>query len=222
MLAGVFALGLGEELWSRFIPKYLEFLGAGIWIIGIFGVVKDLLDALYQYPGGWLADRLGHRRSLILFTLLALGGYLLLMISQGWEFILLGMIFITAWGSSATPVIFTIIGDNLPATSRSIGFGVQSILKRLPVLLAPVLGGWAILQFGLAAGMRASFAASIILAITGRPAVFVCTVRAEAARHVLDDRPFVFEGSRALVRFRGSLAVHRIAIHFHHHHDPVP
>ncbi|TLY29150.1 MAG: hypothetical protein E6K56_08745, partial [Ignavibacteria bacterium] len=44
MLAGVFALGLGEELWSRFIPKYLEFLGAGIWIIGIFGVVKDLLD----------------------------------------------------------------------------------------------------------------------------------------------------------------------------------
>lgn len=165
MLAGVFALGLGEELWSRFIPKYLEFLGAGIWVIGIFGAVKDLLDALYQYPGGWLADRLGHRRSLILFTLLALGGYLLLMISQGWEFILLGMIFITAWGSSATPVIFTIIGDNLPATSRSIGFGVQSILKRVPILIAPVLGGWAILQFGLAAGMRASFAASIILAI---------------------------------------------------------
>jgi MFS family permease len=165
MLAGVFALGLGEELWSRFIPKYLEFLGAGIWVIGIFGVVKDLLDALYQYPGGWLSDRLGHRKSLILFTLLALGGYLLFMISQGWEFILLGMIFVSAWGSSATPVIFTIIGDNLPATDRSIGFGVQSILKRLPGFIAPVLGGWAIVQFGLAVGMRASFAVSIILAL---------------------------------------------------------
>ena len=164
MLAGVFALGLGEELWSRFMPKYLETLGAGIGIVGVFGTVRDLLDALYQYPGGWLADRLGHRRSLMVFALLAGAGYGILMLSQGWGLILVGMVFIMAWGSSAQPAIFAVIGDNLPATRRSIGFGVQSILKRIPVVVAPVLGGWCIVRFGLGTGMKLGFAISLVLA----------------------------------------------------------
>jgi hypothetical protein len=28
--AAVFLIGLGEELWKKFLPKYLEYLGAGI------------------------------------------------------------------------------------------------------------------------------------------------------------------------------------------------
>jgi MFS family permease len=164
MLAGVFALGVGEELWARFIPKYLETLGAGIWIIGMFGTARDLLDALYQYPGGWLADRLGHSRSLILFVLLALTGYGLLLLTESWIFILPGMILIMAWGSSAQPAIFTVIGDNLPQTRRSIGFAVQSILKRVPIVVAPALGGWLILHFGVRSGMKLGFAISIVLA----------------------------------------------------------
>jgi MFS family permease len=164
MLAGVFALGLGEELWTRFIPKYLESLGAGIAVVGVFGTIRDLLDALYQYPGGWLADRLGHRRSLMVFALLASAGYALLLFSQGWVAILPGMVLIMAWGSSAQPAIFAVIGDNLPSARRSIGFGVQSILKRIPIVIAPVLGGWCIVHFGLRTGMKVGFAISIVLA----------------------------------------------------------
>lgn len=180
MLAGVFALGLGEELWSRFMPKYLELLGAGILIIGVFGTVRDLLDALYQYPGGWLADRFGHSRSLMLFSLVALAGYGLLLLSNGWVLILFGMILIMAWGSSAQPAIFAIIGDNLPTTRRSIGFGVQSILKRIPIVIAPVLGGWLIVRFGMGSGMKAGFAISIILA--GLVAVVIRLYYQESAR----------------------------------------
>src|SRR3989304_2643368 len=55
----ILILGMGEELWMRFVPKYLELLGAGAWGIAVYGTLKDLLDAVYQYPGGWLADRLG-------------------------------------------------------------------------------------------------------------------------------------------------------------------
>lgn len=164
MLAGVFALGLGEEFWSRFMPKYVQSLGAGIAIVGVFGTVRDLLDALYQYPGGWLADRLGHRRSLMVFALLAAGGYALFLLSQGWGLILVGMILVMAWGSSAQPAIFAIIGDNLPSARRSMGFGIQSILKRIPVVIAPVLGGWCIVRFGLGTGMKIGFAISLVLA----------------------------------------------------------
>src|SRR3972149_903526 len=59
LLGTILILGMGEELWIRFVPKYLELLGAGAWGIAAYGTLKDLLDAVYQYPGGWIADRLG-------------------------------------------------------------------------------------------------------------------------------------------------------------------
>ena len=67
--AAVFLLALGEELWKRFLPKYLEALGAGAGIIGLFGTTRDFFDAIYQYPGGWLADRVGRRRAFLVFQL---------------------------------------------------------------------------------------------------------------------------------------------------------
>src|SRR5438477_12466913 len=71
----VFLLGIGEELWKKFLPKYLEALGASPRAIGLFGTADDFFDAVYQYPGGWLADRLGRRRAFLLFVGLAAIGY---------------------------------------------------------------------------------------------------------------------------------------------------
>jgi MFS family permease len=158
---------MGEELWSRFLPKYLEVLGAGAWGIAAYGTLKDLLDAVYQYPGGWLADRLGRRRALIAFTLLAIVGYTVYLLSPRWEWLLVGTIFVMAWSSLTLPAVFAIIGDNLPQTRRAIGFGVQSILKRVPIVVAPPLGGALIAALGFVAGLRVAFAATIVLALAG-------------------------------------------------------
>src|SRR5688572_4260919 len=75
VLAVVLVVGLGEELWVRFLPQYLGLLG-GVWAVSAYGTLYSLLDAVYQYPGGWLADRLGRRRALMAFTLAATAGYL--------------------------------------------------------------------------------------------------------------------------------------------------
>lgn len=47
--SAVFLLGLGEELWKKFLPKYLEALGASTPVIGLFGTAEDFFDAVYQY-----------------------------------------------------------------------------------------------------------------------------------------------------------------------------
>ena len=39
--AVVFLLGFGEELWKRYLPKYLEALGAGAGVVGLFGTTRD-------------------------------------------------------------------------------------------------------------------------------------------------------------------------------------
>ncbi len=163
MLAAMLFLGMGEELWSRFIPKYIEMLGGTVWAVAAYGTLKDLLDAVYQYPGGWLADKLGRRLALVLFTLLAMVGYALYFIGESWALILVGTIFAMAWSSLTLPAVFAIIGDNLPKNRRAIGFGVQSILKRVPIMVAPAIGGLLIVRFGLVAGMRAGLAVTILL-----------------------------------------------------------
>src|SRR2546426_10466790 len=71
MSLAVFLLGAGEELWKSFLPKYLEALGATTAVIGLFGTARDFLDAVYQYPGGWISDRIGSRRALVLFAAVA-------------------------------------------------------------------------------------------------------------------------------------------------------
>ena len=63
--AAMFLMGLGENLWRRFLPKYLELLGAPITAIGLFGTTEGFLDGVYQYPGGWVADRFGRRLALL-------------------------------------------------------------------------------------------------------------------------------------------------------------
>ncbi|MDQ3563537.1 MAG: MFS transporter [Pseudomonadota bacterium] len=165
MLTATLLLGMGEELWVRFVPKYLEVLGAGAWSIGAYGVLKDFLDAVYQYPGGWLADRLGRRLALVLFTVLAIVGYGVYFVAPRWEWVLLGTLFVMAWSSLTLPAVFAIIGDNLPGTQRAIGFGVQSILKRVPIILAPPLGGALIAAAGFVGGMQIGLAITIVLAL---------------------------------------------------------
>src|SRR4029077_19029101 len=97
--AAVFLLALGENLWKRFVPKYLEALGAPIAAIGLFGSCQDLLDGVYQYPGGWIGDRYGRRRALLLFVALAAVGYGCYWVAPSWPFVFVGLIFAMAWSS---------------------------------------------------------------------------------------------------------------------------
>ncbi|MFP5286511.1 MAG: MFS transporter [Thermoanaerobaculia bacterium] len=167
MLAAFLVLGMGEERWVRFVPKYLEILGAGAWTVAAYGTLRELLDALYPYPGGWAADRMGRRRALELFALLSAGGYLLYLIAPGWPWVIAGTVLVMAWSSLTLPAIFAVLGDNLPSSQRAMGFGVQSILKRVPIILAPPLGGWLISRLGFLDGVRAGLAVTILLAFVG-------------------------------------------------------
>src|SRR6188768_3134208 len=92
LAASLFGLALGEELWQAYIPAYLTALGASGLVVGTFGSSKDLLDSVFQYPGGWLADRIGRRRALLFFTALAIAGYVTYAIAPHWPVVFLGLL----------------------------------------------------------------------------------------------------------------------------------
>jgi MFS family permease len=160
----VFLLGFGEELWKKFLPKYLEALGASIPIIGLFGTAEDFLDAIYQYPGGWIADRFGRRKALLLFLGLACVGYLFYLLGPSWPFVFAGLVFAMAWQSMASPAIFAVIGDALPTHKRAMGFSIQSILKRVPIVIAPIVGGVIIALRGIISGVHQGLIVTLAIA----------------------------------------------------------
>jgi MFS family permease len=163
--AAVFLVALGENLWKRFVPKYLEALGAPVTAIGLFGTCQDLLDGVYQYPGGWIGDRYGRRRALLLFVLLAAIGYALYWAAPSWPFVFAGLAFVMAWSSMASPTLFAVVGDALPPERRALGFTVQSVLRRVPITLAPIVGGVAIAAYGVIGGVQLGLAVTLALAV---------------------------------------------------------
>lgn len=175
----VFLVGLGEELWKKFLPKYLEALGAATPIIGLFGTAQDLLDAVYQYPGGWIADRLGRRSAFLIFLALATAGYLVYLLSPSWPWLFLGLALVMAWQSMGSPAIFAIIGDALPPERRAMGFTLQSILKRLPIVIAPIIGGILIAKLGIFRGVHTGLLITLALAAAAVALLLTVNIRVQ-------------------------------------------
>lgn len=153
LVALVLALA-GERLWLGFAPKYLETLGAGIFIIGLFDALQTLLGAVYAYPGGWLTDRWGQRRSLLFFNAVALAGYVLVLVWQHWLALLLGSFLFLAWSALSLPATFAVVATSLEANRHTMGVGVQSMVRRIPMMVGPLIGGWLVTRFGWTDGIR--------------------------------------------------------------------
>jgi MFS family permease len=155
--------GTGERLWLGFAPKYLETLGAGVFIIGLFDALQTLLGALYAYPGGWLTDRWGQRRSLLLFNALSLVGYALVMLWQHWLALLVGAFLFLAWSALSLPATFTVVATTLDQRKHTMGIGVQSMVRRVPMMIGPLIGGGLITRYGWELGVRHALLLCIVL-----------------------------------------------------------
>ena len=158
LLVALVLAGTGEKLWLGFAPKYLQTLGAGIFIIGLFDALQTFLGAAYAYPGGWLTDKLGQRRSLLLFTGISMVGYLLVLFWQSKFALVIGVFFFLAWSALSLPATFTVVATSLEKNRHTMGIGVQSMVRRVPMMVGPLVGGVLIDRFGWREGVQIALA----------------------------------------------------------------
>jgi MFS family permease len=163
LLIAIFVIGAGEELWMRFVPKYLQAVGATVFVVGLYDALRTLLGAIYAYPGGLLVDQWGHRRALIIFNVVSIVGYALVLLVPHWAAVIAGMFLFLSWTCFSLPATFSLIGAALEANRHSMGVGVQSVIKRLPIMIAPFFGGILIDRFGIANGVRIALIVSVFL-----------------------------------------------------------
>jgi MFS family permease len=165
LLAMVILIGMGERMGSRFIPKYIAELGAGAILIGIYGALENLLGALWAFPGGILSDRLGTKKALFVFNLIAMIGYLIVILIPSWPAVMVAAVFFMAWSSLSLPATMSMVGNLLPRSRRAMGVSMHSIIRRIPMGGGPVIGGVLIGLCGLIDGVRISFGLAFLLAI---------------------------------------------------------
>ena len=80
LLSAAVFIELGEKMGERFLPLYIMALGGTGLAVGFLNAADNLLGAIYAFPGGYLSDRIGYKRSLILFNLAAIAGYLIVIL----------------------------------------------------------------------------------------------------------------------------------------------
>src|SRR2546421_3465370 len=165
LLVAIFVIGAGEELWMRFVPKYLETLGAPALVIGLYDALRTLLGAIYAYPGGVVVDRWGHRRAFLAFNILSIVGYTLVLVIPHWGAVIAGMFLFLSWTCFSLPATLSLIGATLGPERHSMGVGVQMVIRRLPIMIAPFFGGILIDRFGVVTGVRIALIISIVLSV---------------------------------------------------------
>ncbi len=163
LLLAIFVIGAGEELWMRFVPKFLQALGATVFVIGLYDALRTLLGAVYAYPGGVIVDLWGHRRAFLTFNVVSIVGYALVLLVPHWAAVLAGMFLFLSWSCFSLPATFSLVAAALEANRHSMGIGVQSVIKRLPIMIAPFFGGLLIDRFGVIGGVRIALVISIVL-----------------------------------------------------------
>lgn len=164
LLAMVILVGTGEKLAERFLPWYLLALGGGPLAIGLLNGLDNLLSALYSIPGGWLAERLGVKRALLVFNLLAMAGFAVVILVPAWPAVIGGALLFLSWTAISLPATMELVARVLPPAKRTMGVSVHSLVRRIPMALGPLIGGLFIDTWGTTRGVRLAFVAAVGMA----------------------------------------------------------
>ena len=164
LLAMVILVGMGEKMAERFLPLYLIALGGGAFSVGLLNGLDNLLSALYSLPGGYASDKLGYKRALLLFNLIAMAGYVIVIAISSWGAVILGAILFVSWTAISLPATMDMVSTILPKNKRTMGVSLHSLVRRIPMALGPVIGGALIGLYGETQGIRLAFIVALILA----------------------------------------------------------
>jgi len=164
VLVAVAGLGLAEELWRNFFGVHLLELGAGgslknitpeeltatIFYLAVYTLFVNFLEGFAYIIGGTVAHRMGPRVALAVSAIPMLAGFAVLMTVKDPRFLIIGALLLTNWEPLSVPATFEVIGGAVPKNRRTIAFAMQSINKRLPKVIGPLLGGLVFMAHGFA------------------------------------------------------------------------
>lgn len=132
------------------LPGFLAVLGIPAAALGIIEGIADAVASFTKMVSGYIADKLGHRKLLVLVGYgLTPIGQVLIALAAGWPLILLGRV--VSWFGKGLrgPLRDTIVIQAVRPKTRGRAFGFHRAADTLGAVLGPLLG---VAMLGLAQG----------------------------------------------------------------------
>ncbi|MCH7619663.1 MAG: MFS transporter [Candidatus Marinimicrobia bacterium] len=165
VLTMVVLVGFGERMAERFLPIYILAIGGGAVAVGFLRAMDNLLSGLYSFLGGYFSDRFGIKRSLLVFNIVAIAGFTIVILIPTWKALLVGAVLFISWSAISMPATMSLMYRVLPQNKHTMGVSMNSLVRRIPMALGPIVGGIFISMWGERDGVRVAFAVALILAV---------------------------------------------------------
>ncbi|MFD7261741.1 MFS transporter [Streptomyces sp. NPDC059874] len=165
LLVAVLAVSVFDAVTLQFIPLYGERAGLSPGHAAFTLTVLLIGQMLFQYPVGWLADRVGARSALMLTLVVGTAGALLLPVFVGSGLWLWPMV--ALWGGVAFagyPIVLTLLGEGLRGSSLLLGNTAFAIVWGIGGVIGPPYAGAAADWLG-ESGMPYALAALWLVAL---------------------------------------------------------
>ena len=130
------------ETTTVILPGFLAVLGIPAAVLGLIEGIADAVASFTKMVSGYIADKLGHRKLLVLvgYGLTPLG-QALIALAVGWPLILLGRM--VSWFGKGLrgPLRDAIVTQAVAPETRGRAFGFHRAADTLGAVLGPLLGG---------------------------------------------------------------------------------
>lgn len=136
------------ETTTVILPGFLAVLGIPAAVLGLIEGIADAVASFTKMVSGFVADRLGHRKLLVLVGYaLTPVGQVLIALAMGWPLLLLGRV--VSWFGKGLrgPLRDAIVIQAVSAETRGRAFGFHRAMDTVGAVAGPLLGvallGWA-------------------------------------------------------------------------------
>lgn len=136
------------ETTTVILPGFLAVLGIPAAVLGLIEGIADAVAAFTKMVSGYIADKLGHRKLLVLVGYgLTPVGQVLIALAFGWPLLLLGRV--VSWFGKGLrgPLRDAIVVQAVSPETRGRAFGFHRAADTIGAVLGPLLGvallGWA-------------------------------------------------------------------------------
>jgi len=132
-----------HEMATTVLPGFLAVIGAPPSALGIIEGVADATSSFVKLWGGWISDRLGHRK------VLTTAGYFLTGISKSlfafaatWHLVLVGRVVGWFGRGFRGPIRDAMLADSVDESVRGKAFGFHRFGDTLGAIVGPLAGVW--------------------------------------------------------------------------------
>jgi DHA1 family multidrug resistance protein B-like MFS transporter len=142
-------------------PYVLYDLQGTPFILGLIGFISLIVQALVQFPGGYLADKHG-RKWLVSTMTIGVGiAYIFYALASTWHWILIGAV-VASFCLIYQPALWALTADSTTSEKRGMGFSIITLINNVATTPAPIIIGIIVSLFTRSTGMRIAYTITVL------------------------------------------------------------